>query len=176
MCWVAPEMLHVSGDGLRGTLTWCGSDGQCSLRIFSLPISLFHHVKLELKPAGFHPAFICASLWKSKQTALSGLLLEDHAGRSLCSVSLVPCSQTNYCASICIKWHLPSAAKSLWFSLESQRLEYLTSSTPHVWSVLWLTREGQSWKEVYPLHCRISLTAVKDRVLVSAALNLALCC
>lgn len=34
--------------------------------LFNTSQSLFHHVKLELKPAGFHPAFICASLGKSK--------------------------------------------------------------------------------------------------------------
>lgn len=32
------------------------------LFFFNTSQSLFHHVKLELKPAGFHPAFICASL------------------------------------------------------------------------------------------------------------------
>lgn len=130
------------------------------LEVF-LPVracSIMSNLNLN-QQAFIQPLFVPDSRRVSKQLCLD-CYLRTMLRISLCSVAVVPCFQTNYCASVCIKWHLPSAAKSLGFSFWEIKYfsEYLMSPAPHVWSVRWLTREGQSWRETRnSLCCRLTI-------------------
>lgn len=66
MCWVAPEWCMLLVMDWEMPLLDAAVMDSAPTGFFSTSQSVFHHVKLELKPASFHLAFICARIWKSR--------------------------------------------------------------------------------------------------------------
>lgn len=178
MCWVAPECcMSVVMDWEMPLLDVAVMDS-VPWRFFSTSQSLFHHSNLNLNQQAFiQPLFVPVFERVNKQLCLDCYLktmLGDCFVLSQLSLAVqliivqVSASNDIYCL-------LPNPWDSLWKATGWNIWPLQHHMCDLCYDSLGRVKVGK--RNTYnPLHCRVSLAAVKDHALVSAALNIALCC